>query len=401
MKRYISSIVLILILIGSIGTYYGTQAASVANLPRYEFKTIEGNEKELKPVILDGVYKKDGLYEPLTFEGNQLTYKRENSYVENLNGYYVEIEKLLKKYKPFMRGKHDREALYEDGDFLAYASVTNHYRNEKYSATFEVSLLEKKNKEEFSFELDVPEQEKISYSRILDVQLIDSKLQVVANNQIDSQDQIEEIHVYVIDLANNKVINDELILSETTNDISLEIEYPYNTKTIGESHVFLYSVAKGHYSESGEFVPKETVLNKYDFETGKVETITVPKKFVNVDNDIFYDTNNIYFYEVRDHRVHMTTFDLSSQTILGEKSFDLVNDNNNFQFLIKNERVYILAENDYHHETKANNSVSILIADLETGNTLYKGETKVKSKNEKSVENDGLSIHDLQVNEIN
>lgn len=402
MKRYISSFVLILVLIGSIGTYYVTRAATVANLPRYAFKTIEGNEKELKPVILEGTYNKDSIYEPFTFEGNQLIYKRENSYVENLNGYDVEIEKLLKEYKPFMRGKHDRDSLYEDGDFLAYVSVTNNYQNngENY-AIFETSLLEKVNKEELSFEMDVPEQEKIGYSRILDVQMINSKLQVVAFNQIESQDTIEEIHVYTVDLANKKVINDEVILSEVTNDISLEINYPTNTKTSGESHVFLYLAAKGSYSESGKFMPKETTLYKYDFETGKKDTITLPKKDLNLDEEIFYNSSNVYFHEVRDHRVHMTTFNLSNQTILGEKSFDLVNDNDHFQIIIKNDRVYILPENDYDLQNRANKPESLLIADLETGNTLYKGESIIKSAKEKNVKINGLNIHGIQVNEIN
>ena len=400
MKRYISSFVLILILIGSIGTYYGTQAIAVANLPKYEFKTIEGNEKELKPVILEGAYDIEGIYEPLTFEGNRLTYKREKSYVENLNGYYVEIEKLLKKYKPFLRGKHDPDSLYEDEDFLAYASATNKYRNERNVATFQIALLEKKNKEELAFEFKVPEQEKIGFSRILDVQLIDSKLQVVAYNQIESEDLIEEIHVYSVDLAKKKVTNDEVIVSESTKDISVEIRYPTNTKTIGESHVFIYSVAKGAYSESGEFVPKETSLYKYDFETGKEANINVPKKFVNFDNEIFYDTNNVYFYEVIDHHVHMTTFNLSSQSVISEKKFDLVSDDNdNFRLLIKNERVYILAVNNFEIEKRM--PVILLIADLKTGKTLYKGESIIKSSTQQNVKNQGLDIHDFQVHESN
>lgn len=401
MKRYISSFVLILVLIGSIGTYYVTKVVAVSNLPRYEFKTTEGNEQELKPIILSGSYNRDSINESLTFEGNLLTYKSENSYVENLNGYSVEIEKLLKKYKPFLRGKHDPNSIYEDGDFLAYASVTNNYRNERNVATFEISLLEKKNKEELAFELNVPKQERIDYSEILDVQLIDSKLQVVTfnNMEVDHQNMREEIHVYTIDLANKKVINDEVIVSESTKNISVEIKYPTNTKSIGESHVFLYSVAKGNYSESGDFVPKETTVHKYDYETGKVETIKAPKKLINLDNAVFYDNSNLYFYEVRDQRIHLITFSLSDQTIIDEYSFDLVYDD--FLFSIKNERMYLLGFKVHESQFDTYKPLQLLIADLKTGKTLYKGESMITSLKQQSKMNHGLSIHYLQVYEIN
>ncbi|MEK3796695.1 hypothetical protein MHI18_00310 [Peribacillus sp. FSL H8-0477] len=401
MKRYISSFVLTLIVIGSIGTYYGTQAASLANLPGYEFKTIEGNEKELKPVILRGFANKDSISEPIIFEGNQLTYEREKSLVEQFSG-EDEVEKRLKKYKSFIRGKHDLDSFYEDEDFLAYASLTNKYRNNKNVTTFEISLLEKETKKESSFELDVSEQGEKEYLRILDVQMIDSKLQVVVNNQVESQDSNEEIHVYTLDLANKKVINDKVILSELTSnamDNVVQIHYPTASNTIGESHVFLYSLVKGTYSESDEFVPKETTLYKYDFETGKEETITLPKKDLIPDEEIFYTSNNIYFYEVSDQQIHLITFSLSNQTIIDEFSFDLLYDD--FLFSIKNERMYLLGFNEHESQFDTYKPLQLLIADLKTGKTLYKGESMITSSKQQSKMNHGLSIHDLQVYEIN
>ncbi|MDQ7862216.1 hypothetical protein RCO48_18060 [Peribacillus frigoritolerans] len=52
MKRYLCSIIIGMVVILSIGTYY-VKFSSASSLPKYTFKTMEGSDKELDPVIIN------------------------------------------------------------------------------------------------------------------------------------------------------------------------------------------------------------------------------------------------------------------------------------------------------------------------------------------------------------
>ncbi|MBR8643975.1 hypothetical protein KEH51_02170 [[Brevibacterium] frigoritolerans] len=123
MKRYLCSIIIGMVVILSIGTYYVKVASSASSLPKYTFKTLEGSDKELDPVIINATLQKgSNFYEPLTIESNTTTYASERSYLENLTGRQnQQIETLVKEHRSFMRGKDSISSIYEDDDFLAYA----------------------------------------------------------------------------------------------------------------------------------------------------------------------------------------------------------------------------------------------------------------------------------------
>lgn len=118
MKRYICSIIIGMVVILSIGTYYVKVASSASGLPKYNFKTLEGSDKELDPVIIHGSLEVNPIYEPLTIESNQSIYASERSYFENLSGIRdFQIERLIKEHRSFMRGRDSINSLYEDDDF--------------------------------------------------------------------------------------------------------------------------------------------------------------------------------------------------------------------------------------------------------------------------------------------
>ena len=80
MKRYLCSIIIGMVVILSIGTYYVKVASSASSLPKYTFKTlVEGSDKELDPVIINATLESGSFYEPLTFESNTTTYASERS----------------------------------------------------------------------------------------------------------------------------------------------------------------------------------------------------------------------------------------------------------------------------------------------------------------------------------
>ncbi|MFE4894152.1 hypothetical protein [Peribacillus butanolivorans] len=409
MKRYICSIIIGMVVILSIGTYYVKVASSASSFPKYTFKTLEGSDKELDPIIINASLEQGRLYEPLTIESNQTTYGSEKSYFESMSeNYDFRIERLIKEHRSFMRGKDFIDSFYEDSDFLAYASVNSGFaKSGKMEAEFDIALLEKKSEDETSFDIELPNQERIMNIDVRDVQLVHSKLQVLTMNDVNSNDekQTKEVHLYTIDLANKKVLSDKTLLSETfKHPNQVEFEMPIDVAPIQSNNMILISLVKGKYNEDGSYEekPNESKLLSYNYETEKLETVKLSKKEKDSYDMVrggYVDGKNLYLIEMKSDNYHIKTFDLSSQKITNDLVLDLAFHKDEQYFAtIKNGRVYFLLGNGMDSGGgKTYKPVQLLIADLKTGKTLYKGETVMSATNKKNDKKFGFHIDDLKV----
>ncbi|MGE7907308.1 hypothetical protein ACQKNS_23200 [Peribacillus sp. NPDC094092] len=401
MKRYICSIIIGMVVILSIGTYYVKVASSASSLPRYTFKTLEGSDKELDPVIMNATLQNGNFYEPLRFESNTTTYASESSYLESLTGRQDhQIERLIKEHRSFMRGKDSISSLYEDDDFLAYVRVNSEFANNgKMEAEFDIGLLEKKDEEETSFQIELPDQERIMNVDVRDVQLVHSKLQVLTMIDVNSNDekQTKEVHLYTIDLANKKVLNDKTLLSETfTYPNQVDFEMPIDVAPSRPNNMVLISLIKGVNHEEGPFEEKlkESKLLSYNYETEKLETVKKGSLNLDMARSGYADGKNLYAVEMKSGKYRIKTFDLSSQTLTNDTELDIAaNKEEQNTAAFKNGRVYFLL-NEMNQEGKSSKPAKLLIADLKTGKTLYKGETVNNKKNSESF---GLFIDDLEI----
>ncbi|MCY8938047.1 hypothetical protein [Peribacillus frigoritolerans] len=401
MKRYLCSIIIGMVVILSIGTYYVKVASSASSLPKYTFKTLEGSDKELDSVIINATLQKgSNFYEPLTIESNTTTYASERSYLENLTGRQDHlIERLVKEHRSFMRGKGSISSLYEDDDFLAYASVNSKYtKSGNMDAEFDIGLLEKKDEEETSFQIELPNQERIMNADVRDVQLVHSKLQVLTMNDVNSNNekQTKEVHLYTIDVANKKVLSDKTLVSETFTDPNqVDFEMPIDVAPSQPNNMVFISVNKGVNHEDGfEEKLKESKLLSYNYETEKLETVKKGSLSLDMARSGYADGKNLYVVELKSDKYRIKTFDLSSQTLRNDTELDIaVNEEEQYTAAFANGRVYFLL-NEMNQEGKSNKPAKLLIADLKTGKTLYKGETVINKKNSKSFD---LFIDDLEI----
>lgn len=400
MKRYLCSIIIGMVVILSIGTYY-VKFSSASSLPKYTFRTLEGSDKELDPVIINATLENGSFYEPLTFESNTTTYASERSYLENLNGRQDhQIERLIKEHRSFMRGKDSISSLYEDDDFLAYASVNSEITNNgKMEAEFDIGLLEKEDEEETSFQIELPNQERIMNTDVRDVQLVHSKLQVLTMNDVNSNNekQTKEVHLYTIDVANKKVLSDKTLVSESfTYPNQVDFQMPTDVAPSQPNNMVLISLIKGVNHEDGPFEEKlkESKLLSYNYETEKLETVKKGSLSLDMERSGYADGKNLYVVEMKSGKYRIKTFDLSSQTLTNDTELDLAVNKKEHFAAIKNGRVYFLLGNEVDQDSLTYKPVQLLIADLKTGKTLYKGETVINKKNSKSF---GLFINDLEV----
>ncbi|MCM3675355.1 hypothetical protein M3699_16105 [Peribacillus simplex] len=400
MKRYLCSIIIGMVVILSIGTYY-VKFSSASSLPEYTFKKLEGSDKELDPVIINASLENNAFFESLMIESNGTTYESERSFLENLNGRQDHrIERLVKEHRSFMRGKDSISSLYEDDDFLAYAWVNSEITNYgKMEAEFDIGLLEKKDEEETSFQIELPNQERIMNADVRDVQLVHSKLQVLTMNDVNvnNEKQTKEVHLYTIDVANKKVLSDKTLVSETfTYPNQVDIEMPTDVAPSQPNNMVLISLIKGVNHEDGfEEKLKESKLLSYNYETEKLETVKKGSLSLDMERSGYADGKNLYVVEMKSGKYRIKTFDLSGQTLTNDTELDLaVNKEEQYFAAFKNGRVYFLLGNEVHQDSLTYKPVQLLIADLKTGKTLYKGETVINKKNSKSF---GLFINDLEV----
>ena len=90
--------------------------------------------------------------------------------------------------------------------------------------------------------------------------------------------------------------------------------------------------------------------------------------------------------KLKSGKYRIKTFDLSSQTLTNDTELDIaVNKKEQYFAAFKNGRVYFLLGNEVDQEgVLTSKPAQLLIADLKTGKTLYKGETVINKKNSKS-----------------
>ena len=388
MKRYISSVLMVVIILLSIGTYYVQVTSYASNLPELTFKTIEGDEKELESVLISGDYIDGNVSEAFRVESNQLKYQKEQSYYENLLGYYdPNYNRLVKEYRSFMRDKEYIDTYYEDHDNLTFVNMNIDYENRKFHSTFNIDGLQKKNKEEKSFEIDVPEQEKYEDIIIRDVQFAQSKLQIITQNNVSGEKDTVEIHHYTIDLAGQKIVSDETILSETF-DSSNQGHFAMPSKSsVGKANnVVVLALVKGSYSEEGVYKEKkgESSLFAYYYDTKKLEKIKIPNDsditFESVESSFTYDEENLYMTGWEEEMTRIRTFDIDKQKVINDfkpKSVDFTT--------VKDGRNFAITGNE------------ILIADAKTGTTLYKGELVNNSDDQKKDKNQQIQLYDVMI----
>lgn len=402
MKRYLCSIIIGMVVILSIGTYYVKVASSASSLPKYTFKTLEGSDKELDPVIINASLQNgSNFYEPLTIESNTTKYASERSYLENLTGRQDHlIERLVKEHRSFMRGKDSISSLYEDDDFLAYARVNSEYtKSGNMEAKFDIGLLEKKDEEETSFQIELPNQGRIMNADVRDVQLVHSKLQVLTMNDVNSNNekQTKEVHLYTIDVANKKVLSDKTLVSETfTDPEQVDFQMPIDLAPSQPNNMVFISVIKGVNHEDGfKKKLKESKLLTYNYETEKLETVKKGPLSLDMARSGYADGKNLYAVEMKSGKYRIKTFDLSSQTLTNNTELDIAANKKEQDFAaIKNGRVYFLLGNEVDQDVLTNKPAKLLIADIKTGKTLYKGETVINKKNSKSFQ---LYFDDLEI----
>ncbi|WP_078409499.1 hypothetical protein [Priestia abyssalis] len=413
MKQYWKTLVIVLAVLLSIGSFYVKNAVSASSLPQFTFVKESGDESEIMPIVLEGSFDRSGHFgsaESLHISNNRIQYSSEQSFFEQITERYRHIygiRDLQEKYPSFMRGKWDPASFYEDKDVLAYAAIKEEGNSEKKEYSFNISLLDKKKGEWNDFKIEIPLKKSILFMSEVDVQLIGRTLKVVTEQDFytNSDFQPKEVHVYSIDLSSKKIIADNLIFKNEKAGSSFINYQKLNEINIRNPNQYVvyekYHLEEGTDSYGNKTMDKQSgELIAYNLETGKQETIQAgtinDSSYTGYES--FYDNSSIYVINRDTEKLEIETHDIKSKQLTNTFEFPTVPsqmpEDTNTRVIIKNNRIYLYsADESYPRQTQQPPGL-LVVSDLMTGKKLYKGKLVAK----KGTEIEGiLRIHYMEI----
>lgn len=221
MTKYWKLMMGVVIIIGTIGTFYIQSFIASHQLPKITLQKKSGEDSEVDGLVIYGVYVEKGSQEHyFLMTKEDTTYLNEHSLFNAGDLESSELKQLQKKYRNFMRGKDERGEFFENDRFLAYVAMDESMSTWKLDGDIQwvmnIDVLHKKTRKRTSFTLHVPHQNKYEYVYIEEVWMNDETMHIVEKNDIIHRDSglyETELHVYTIDGQTEKVVNDDVIVS--------------------------------------------------------------------------------------------------------------------------------------------------------------------------------------------
>ncbi|HEX7057785.1 MAG TPA: hypothetical protein VF260_11425 [Bacilli bacterium] len=373
MTRYWYSLVLIVFTVFSIGAYYVYAVGD--RPPEFILQKQSGDEREALAVRLQGTYYNQWV----TIDSQGSEYMNERPYFAQLvHPFYdsPEIARLIREHRSFMRGKaRFPEVYFENDRLVAYAYQKQMSANISGYNRFTIAKLDKKSSATFSYDADLPHKENYNGVYVQDVQAIGDMLKVATLNYTITGKQ--EYHLYSFGLKEAKAPSDQLLMSFTNdgNTRHSQIQIAVNDKT-GPSRYLVYGFAQ---FESGDGRMSEqadgTELRIFDMETGaevQPDAAAIanllagdakPGLFPGI-SGIQLDGANLYLTAQNSQGIRLIRYGLDDATV----SYLDIPVTGAQDTRIGNARLYMLlrsAETDMP---------AVAVADLRTGEILYRGE---------------------------
>lgn len=409
MKRYWKLVTIAVVIVLVIGTFYIQSSMAASDDPEFMFKTVDGNEAELDSVALFGNYQIGTRVSDLKITKEGTEYKKVNSFLGQFNSLYTdeEIERLKTDYRNFMRGKTGSENLFfEDTSLIAYVNTDMKTSLNSYESTdfsFDISVLDKDTEKHSSFNIKLPESERYHSASVEKVYIDDGDMKILTNNfyygnQTNYAEQVE-YHVYQVDLADQKIVNDEVIAKTdgVSSDQQMELSLveqsenaDRNTK-IGIVKKTLQEKVIDEWQSTYETIESELIV--YDIVTSKQETLEIEEELL--ENLLVYNSGDtFYLTQETDEGLQVAAYNFETKELETKQTIPLSDSLPDYQSLykIENDKLYIISP-----FAAMGTDAVISIADLKTGESLFEGTIEMKNPVQENMDY-RLYFHDLEIN---
>lgn len=396
MKRYWKTISICLVTLLVIGTFYIQSSLATSVDIKIEFEKVHGDERELQKLMLSGDYLVDDpyLFQLLHITSEETINLTNMSFSQKLSrlGVPLYLEELVKKHKNFMRSKDFiSNYFFEDENVVAYADI-KHSREQNFR--FDIEVLTKQTNDKMSLRLDVPNRDDYGWMQVEDVQILDSELKIIARD-FHLGNRKNELRVYTFDMDELKLISNDLIasISESENGWS-DVSIVNNSDSMQRQKYYLINIGASEVQIVNSDDESNPITNEfivYDIENNQSKKLVASDEILaSIDGTTAIYNSTIYFIQHTVNGVDAIQYDIENEKWGETLSFDIADrrDSEEGAFTkILNGKLYTI------HATTSGHT--IIISDLETGESLYEGKLKVTNQGEVQ-KNYQLYIHEIQ-----
>ncbi|WP_449620760.1 hypothetical protein [Robertmurraya sp. Marseille-Q9965] len=393
MKRYWKILLLSVITLVVIGSFYIQASLAAKNTVQLELEKISGNGDELRGLSIHGDYGSGNLTQSFVHDADGETRLLNNrSLIEEFttSSSSPAIEKLIKEHRNFMRGKDlVPDYFFENESLVVYAGVKRDYKFNSIDFSFDIDVLDKKSNEVKSIPLELSDTETYGWYDVIDVEVVDGQIKIITRSSLVIGG--EEVNVYTFDLEKEKLIGTEKLISTTTTENSwTELDIISNSSIEQEKYTLLTTETLKDVEKDGNVVQEVTghEVQVHNIETNELKNIDVRDELF---DSIYWSTivdSKLYISTPLENGIEVTQYDIEKDK-WGEKSVielpKYKNSDESIYTNLMNGKIYVayLTEDGY----------VLYIGDLITGKSLYEGKIKVSNNPNKT---DELYIHFIE-----
>lgn len=374
MKKYWKTILISLVIVTTISSFYIQAAIASKNGISFKIETTSGNKEEIKNLILQASYQSGDNYRGLDITGDESTDRIGNPYLGGLISSYVPLmfQKYIKQHRSFMRGKELYPGNYfEDESRLIYTNVEKDRKViEGNPLTFNIDILDKNTNDNSLFEIKTPAQASYHWIQVNDVYAENGKIKILATGYLINGG--EELHIYTVD-ENNKELEHKKMIAKVESEgvVSSSIRIFNDFENIQNENYYLYMVQKyKHQTENGESEIVSSQAYLYNNSTNEVKEWEIPAELEPYKDLMVVRGADIFI---------PAGFELNRYNIEKEQWEEPINFNypstgkgGDIPFLqFRDEKLYLVDH--------VSDGYVFIISDLRTGETLYEGKIIVEN----------------------
>ncbi|UPW85018.1 hypothetical protein [Lysinibacillus sp. Ag94] len=371
MKKYWKTILISLIILTTIGSYYIQQA--MAKNVSFKIETTNGDKGEIDNLILHATYQSDEIYRSLDISKDGSTNKSE-SFIGELKGRYypVMFQKYIQEHRKFMRGKEANPSQYfEDEDRLIYTIFSNK-EGRGGSFTLQIDILDKNTNESSSFEINMPDQVRYDWINERDVYVENGKIKILATSNLNDE---EELHLYTVDENKKELEQDSIIAKIESDEVSrASIDIFNDNKKIQNENYFLYMVEKYKYLEDGEREIISSPMYLYNYLNNEQKEWTIPAELKPYKHWIILQEKDIFIPVRSTNGLVLNRYNIEKNQWEEPINFiyPSINAKEKPSLQITDGKLYLVDRVSGGH--------LFLIGDLRTGESLYEGKIIIENK---------------------
>ncbi|WP_338554418.1 hypothetical protein [Paenibacillus sp. KS-LC4] len=405
MKRYITTLALVLLAAAGFSTYYAFGSAD--HLPEYRLETLEGDANEAANLVLDGSYIGGKGSQPIKLSVQGIEYRSRESlydaYITNARSWFDEqtgVKELIEQYPDFMRGKGEIRGLFANKEWAAYAEIPYESSTGQSGKNINVDILNRNTGEaiDYTIPLSILSPEGLrEQAYIADVQLQEDLLHVlVYQNVIGGAVKAASQHYdYIIEKNSGELLSSAAIefIDESGNKLSPDSYESVQSFNAEPKDYYVFSSVK-KTTEPNRNISIEIIgMYAYSYKSGNV--IRLSNQALQRNNKRsepqYMTGDQLYFTSYNRESIQVTSFSLETGERMEESLFltlkQLEADEIKTSFM-RADRLFILYAN--------RNKLNVAVLNIKTGEQLYKGEVAASgNEQEQQIALSDISLHSI------